>query len=149
MEKTTVSRRAVLGGTAVAAVAAATGGLAGSASATALPAAARTAGQPSLKDFERLLGAPFSVSNGPVLTSVTLDSVTPMTMTGLPRNATAGGVKTTGEQFSLMFSGFASSSFPQDTYRVSARGVGTFDLFIVPVGGPGTKQQYQAIIVNV
>jgi hypothetical protein len=58
-------------------------------------------------------------------------------------------VKTTGEQFSLMFSGFASSSFPQDTYRVSARGVGTFDLFIVPVGGPGTKQQYQAIIVNV
>jgi hypothetical protein len=149
MEKTTVSRRAVLGGAAMAAVAAATGGLEGSASATTLQPAARTASQPRLKDFERLIGTPFSVSNGTVLTSVTLDSVTPTTMTGLPRNATAGGAKTTGEQFSLMFSGPASNSFPQGTYRVSAPGLGTFDLFLVPVGGPDTKQHYQAIIVSI
>ncbi len=113
MDKTTVSRRAVLGGAAMAAVAAATGGLSGSASAaTDRVSAGPKLPYPHLKDFERLIGTPFGVVSGSVRTTTRLVSVTQLTMAGLPRNATAGGMKTTGEQFSLIFSGPASSVLP-------------------------------------
>jgi hypothetical protein len=150
MEKTTISRRVVLGGAAMAAVAAATGGLGGSASAATdrMPAGPKLA-YPRLKDFERLIGTPFGVMSSSVRTTATLISVTQLTMTGLPRNATAGGMRTTGEQFSLIFTGPASSPFPQGTYSLSAKSLGAFDLFLVPVAEPGAQPQYQAIIVSV
>lgn len=51
------------------------------------------------------------------------------------------------DQFSLIFSsGMLGPVLSQGTYPVSHPGRGRISLFVVPVGGLGTAQQYQAII---
>ncbi|MGO9028966.1 MAG: DUF6916 family protein [Acidimicrobiales bacterium] len=147
MAKRTVTRRGVLGGAAFVAAAAATGAL-GGLEASIAGAATPTFPQLRQLQFDRLVGKSFGVRGGATRTSITLASVTPLTMRGLPRNRNPR-VRTTGEQYSLDFTGPTSSSFPQGTYTLSTPGLGSFGLLLVPVGQPDGDQQYQAIIVSV
>jgi hypothetical protein len=51
------------------------------------------------------------------------------------------------ESFSLMFEGRSKNSFTQDTYAVEHEVLGTFSLFLVPVGKPA-NHHYEAIIIR-
>jgi len=148
MEKSTVSRRGVLAGAAVAAATAASGVLDGIDVSAA--GAAPTSQFPQLRQaqFAKLVGQSFGVQGGRVNTTVTLASVTPLAMTGLPKT-TDPKIKTTGEQFSLQFTGPTSLAFPQGIYTLVTPTLGSFGLLLVPVGLPTTVQQYQAVIVSV
>ncbi len=144
MERRTVSRRGVLGIALVAATAATAGfdGLLASVAGAATPAFPRL----RQSEFQNLIGNVFRVRGSRIATSITLASVTPLAMTGLPHNRK---LKTTGEQFSLLFDGPTSADFPQGTYTLSTPSLGNFGLFIVPVGQRSTRQEYQSIIVSV
>jgi hypothetical protein len=149
MEKHTVSRRAVLGGAAAAAGATAAGLWNG---VEVSPAGASAFSQPSPQlrqaQFVPLIGKPVTVQGAGVHTSVTLTAVRPLAMTGLPRTA-PNKIRTTGQQFSLDFTGSPASAFPQGVYTLSAPTLGSFSLLVVPIGPPSGSRQYQAIIVSV
>jgi hypothetical protein len=49
------------------------------------------------------------------------------------------------EPFSLMFSGPRQPVLPQGIYRFSCEQLGSFEIFIVPVGSGSSGTQYQAI----
>ena len=146
MDKTTLTRRGVLGGAAAATMA---GVLAGSGGLS--PVLAATLPQPRLRqsDFAKLVGGAFVVQVGSASRTVTLNSVNPLAMANLPKHKRIGQMNTTGEQFSLQFSGPANAAFAQGTYTITTSRLGSFGLFLVPVGQPGAQQAYQAIIVSV
>ena len=48
-------------------------------------------------------------------------------------------------QFSLMFLGPPEPVWSQGTYRVTNEALGTFDLFLVPLGPENGRMRYQAI----
>jgi hypothetical protein len=52
----------------------------------------------------------------------------------LPGTVAARRLKTPGAGFTLLFDGSQSGSFPQGTYSVRHPKIGTFDLFLAPVG---------------
>jgi hypothetical protein len=151
MGKTTLTRRTLLGGAALAATAAVAGGVTEFTS----PSPARTrVGLPGYvpmrqASFEKLVGTSFDVEVGHATRTVTLASVKPLNMVGVPRHRRAGGAKTTGEQYQLFFRGPASRTFSQGTYTFTSRQMGSQGLFVVPVGQPDSEQTYQAVIVNV
>jgi uncharacterized protein DUF6916 len=87
--------------------------------------------------FARLVGTAFRVSTAPGrAAAIKLLSVRPLT---------AHGTTPTGEGFSLIFSGSRSDVFGQDNYTVDHSKLGTFAMFIVPVGLPGSDQRYEAV----
>ena len=47
--------------------------------------------------------------------------------------------------FSLLFAGPTNSFLPQQTYQFTHEKLGTFDLFIVPIGKDQNGYRYQAI----
>ncbi len=49
------------------------------------------------------------------------------------------------EAFSLVFHGPREPALPQLTYRVEHEGIGTFDLFLVPVGPDDALMEYEAV----
>ena len=98
--------------------------------------------------FRRALGTTFDVKAGMLHYRVKLASVESLSMSNLPYHRAAGH-RTTGEQYSLMFTGSSSRTFAQGTYRVTHHQLGTFALFLVPVGRRHGAQAYQAVIVNV
>ncbi len=148
-ERTTLTRRGVLGGAAVVSATAASGALGATTVAGATPAAPGPR-LPRLRmaDFRKLIGTALGLLVGSQRTTITLESVTALTMTGLPRHTKVGSVKTTGEQFSLIFGEPASGRVDQGVYQLSASGLPTFSLLLVPIG-PAGGQDYQAIIVSV
>jgi hypothetical protein len=56
--------------------------------------------------------------------------------------ATAG---TAGRQFSIVFRGQLEPVLPQRIYRFEHEALGTFELFIVPIGPDDSGMQYQAV----
>jgi hypothetical protein len=48
-------------------------------------------------------------------------------------------------QFSLLFYGPLSPAWPQRTYEMSHPDLGTFDLFLVPLGPEGAAMRYEAV----
>lgn len=48
-------------------------------------------------------------------------------------------------QFSLLFHGPLAPVWPQRTYEVSHPDLGTFDLFLVPLGPDGAAMRYEAV----
>lgn len=56
-----------------------------------------------------------------------------------------GGRKVTGEAFSLLFGG-AKAPIPSGTYVVHHAALGTFPLFLSPVGQSRHGQQYEAVV---
>jgi hypothetical protein len=130
--ETTFTRRSVLGGAAITAAAALVGDVTGSEA-----------------QFAQLVGKPFQIQVGSSSQTLTLSSVKPLAMANLPRHPTIAGVATSGEQFSLLFSGQTSSRFGQGSYFLSSPSTGKFEMFLVPVNLPATTQSYQAVVVNV
>jgi hypothetical protein len=52
----------------------------------------------------------------------------------LPGTIAARRLKTSGAGFTLLFDGSQAEAFPQGTYSVRHAKIGTFDLFLAPVG---------------
>jgi len=72
---------------------------------------------------------------------VTLVKVSDLATLSGKESATMGRA----ESFSLMFSGSARNPLEQDTYTIKHHDLGVFDLFLVAVGMPASKQNYQVI----
>lgn len=49
------------------------------------------------------------------------------------------------ERFSLFFRGPAKPHLPQSTYSLAHDGMGTFELFLVPIGPDGEGTRYEAV----
>jgi len=54
-----------------------------------------------------------------------------------------------GETFSLIFRGSAKEPLEQQTYTLAHPSIGTFPLFLVPIGRPGKTQDLQAVISRI
>jgi hypothetical protein len=85
--------------------------------------------------FGGVVGTTFTVhTSGRTRADVLLTDVGPLSV-GHP----------TEQRFSLVFEGSARTPFNQGTYPVQHPQLGSFDLFLVPVGPTGAVQPYQAI----
>lgn len=124
------------------------GGIGGLALAGLLPALegiiGKTVGAGELTHvtFARLVGTSFRVSVAPGRTAtVRLISVRTL---AAPGGRWAGPVAT-GEGFAPLFSGSLTEGFGQGTYTVGHQILGSFAMFLVPVGPAGPDQRYEAV----
>jgi hypothetical protein len=109
----------------------------------------------SLRDFEMLIQARFSVSlSGRSLGKLTLieatatDPIKPSHMPHLAGQMTRPESGRTLAGFSLRFQG-AGGTLPQDTYTMQQSGLGSFPLFLVPEGPVGSDHPtYLAIFTR-
>jgi hypothetical protein len=60
--------------------------------------------------------------------------------------AAATRLQGVGESFSLIFRGHANAKLGQDTYNVEHPSLGTFPLFVVPIGRATKGQDFQVIV---
>lgn len=92
--------------------------------------------------FSGAVGTDFDVHVGALETStLRLQSVSDLVLpVGAP--APAPGK----EGFSLLFTGPSKSSFPQGTYTIDHSKLGSFALFLVPLGPKGSTTSYEAVI---
>lgn len=94
--------------------------------------------------FTRAWGSPFRVLLAEGLSlEILLARVEPK----LPANALqAAAPDADNEKFSLLFQGPPEPPLPQDTYTFQHPRIGTFAMFIVPVGSAdGTHRYYEAV----
>lgn len=92
--------------------------------------------------FQAQVGTAFVVHVGAQLVTLALDAVKALAQVNQKGRALSG------QQFSLVFSGPAPT-FGQLTYAVQHAVLGTFSLFLVPVGPEAAGgQAYQAIVNN-
>jgi hypothetical protein len=92
-------------------------------------------------DFAPFVGSPFQVNLGRAgSTLITLTEAKDIHHRTVP-----GGRQAPRQAFSLMFEGPGSIRLPQLTYRLQHPMIGTFDLFLVPIGPRGMVSHYQAI----
>jgi len=89
----------------------------------------------TVETFAGREGQAFEVRAGDQQYTLALESVTP---TGMP-------VEGRRRAFSLLFLGPEDVILPQRTYEMTHEDLGTFDLFIVPVGRTPQGVQYEAI----
>ena len=135
-----VTRRGLLAGVA--------GGIGGLAFVGLLPALEGLLGEPlgapelTHGTFAGLVGTTFrvSVAQGRTAT-LRLLSVRTLTVPGGRWN----GPLPTGDGFAPLFSGSLSEGFGQGTYTVGHRSLGSFAMFLVPVGPAGPDQRYEAV----
>jgi len=100
----------------------------------------RPIGELSFKEFAGQVGKPFLVQfKGRPALSLRLTAASP-----LPRPA--GGYRPAGEGFSLRFEGPTASVLAQDTYRVASSALGSFDIFLVPIGPHQGAPVYEAVV---
>ena len=97
----------------------------------------------SLSTFAPMVGQSFSLSTGASPTHLILDS-----LTDLRPEPGADESSSTAEFFSMVFSGPATSSLPQDTYRLEHADIGSLLLFLVPMWIEGNRRIYEAIVNN-
>ncbi len=99
----------------------------------------------SLATFEPLVGQRFRVRLAPEavaeLELVDAYDLTPTTPVQRGPNSTAGG----WEAFSLMFVGPNAQRLGQGMYPFEHDQLGTFSLFIVPIGADEAGTQYEAV----
>ena len=92
----------------------------------------------TISTFSNRLNEPFQLfdsSGAPlVLTLTQVDSLSEQR--GLPVKRSP---------FSLIFTGPPQPVLPQKTYRVDHSSIGTFEIFIVPIGPSAQGMQYEAI----
>jgi hypothetical protein len=86
--------------------------------------------------FLPLRGSGFRLSTGDEELEVVLVEVTELKQGAGPQ---------VRRQFSLLFHGPLSPAWPQRTYRVAHADLGTFDLFLVPLGPEGPAMRYEAV----
>jgi hypothetical protein len=88
--------------------------------------------------FTRIVGTTFKVDAGQGRSAtLQLLAVHPLDVPAFPAP--------TGEGFTLLFSGTIPESFRQGTYPVDHKSMGSFAMFLVPVGPPGPDQRYEAV----
>jgi hypothetical protein len=116
--------------------------------------AAANLGSLSLRDFESLIGARFSISlDGRSLGKLTLIEAadTKPPKPSHPFHTAGEGVQPARGRaltgFSLRFQG-SGGRLTQDTYLMKQPGLGSFPLFIVPEGPSSDRTTYQAFIVR-
>jgi hypothetical protein len=85
----------------------------------------------SSDNFRPHIGSSFSVATPQRSSVLTLTSVDDFR---LPGTVAARRLKTPGAGFTLLFDGSKFDSFPQGTYTVRHAKIGTFDIFLAPVG---------------
>lgn len=91
--------------------------------------------------FSEAVGTAFRIQTGPEeMTDLLLVEVKP----GLGATSTSPDA-TRYESFSLMFRGPGERFFPQKIYPFHHDKLGSFELFIVPVGKEGGLFKYQAV----
>ena len=92
--------------------------------------------------FSGAVGSDFQVRVGALQTStVRLASLTDLVLpVGAP--APAPGK----EGFSMLFTGASKHGFPQGTYTLDHPTLGSFALFLVPVGPAGQSTAYEAVV---
>ena len=124
------------------------GGIGGLALAGLLPALegliSKTVGAGELTHgaFARLVGTTFRVSVAQGRTA-TLRLISVRTLAA-PGGRWTGPVAT-GEGFAPLFSGSLIEGFGQGTYTVGHQNLGSFAMFLVPVGPAGPDQRYEAV----
>ena len=60
--------------------------------------------------------------------------------------ASATVLPSQGESFSLIFTGRGNAKLPQETYTIQHPRLGSFPLFVVPIGSAGKGRSFQAIV---
>ena len=92
--------------------------------------------------FSGAAGSDFEVRVGALQTStVKLTSVTDLVLpAGAPPPAPGK------EGFALLFTGLSKQAFAQGTYTLDHPALGSFPLFLVPVGPVGSSTSYEAVI---
>src|SRR5438270_13863544 len=120
----------------LAAAAALTGGLV----LASLSSRVRQVGELGYKEFAGVVGKPFQVQfkGRPSLTLHLADA--------RPLRRPAGTYRLAGEGFSLRFEGPPAPILPQDTYRVENTTLGSFDIFLVPMGPQQSAPAYEAVV---
>jgi len=117
-------------------VAALTGGIA----LAGLTSNLRPIGDLTFREFAALVGKPFLVQfKGRPALSLRLAAARP-----LPRPA--GAYRPAGEGFRLLFEGPTEQLLPQDSYRLESPGLGSFDIFLVPIGPSQGAPVYEAVV---
>ncbi|TMD98317.1 MAG: hypothetical protein E6I76_04685 [Chloroflexi bacterium] len=92
--------------------------------------------------FSGAVGSDFEVRIGALQTStVKLESITDL---ALPAGVPAPGPGKEG--FALLFTGPSKQGFAQGTYTLDHANLGSFPLFLVPVGPVGSSTSYEAVI---
>jgi hypothetical protein len=130
-----VSRRQALK-LGLAAAAALTGGLA----VAGFTSRVRQFGELGYKEFAGVVGKSFQVQfKGRPSLTLRLADARP-----LPRPA--GPYRPAGEGFSLRFEGPPAPVLAQDTYRVENATLGSFDIFLVPIGPQQSAPTYEAVV---
>jgi hypothetical protein len=86
------------------------------------------------ESFEPLIGDDFTFAIGEHRLEVRLGEVTPL--------SDRAGVR---KPFSLVFLGPPAPVWAQQIYRVTHPSLGSFDLFLVPIGPEGEAMRYEAI----
>jgi hypothetical protein len=86
----------------------------------------------SSANFRPHIGAPFVADRGGGRTSVLL--LKAVDDFRLPGTVAARRLKTPGAGFTLLFDGSRAQRFTQSTYSVRNAALGTFDIFLTPVG---------------
>lgn len=88
------------------------------------------------EQFAGLVGTKFEVAIQPnVVVTLELNNV----------STPAVNDQRTYERFSLLFNGPIEQPLEQRTYRFEHERLGSFDLFIVPVGAENGARQYEAV----
>ena len=99
--------------------------------------------QLSASRFSELVQTPFRVT---IEADVALDLQLVTVTTPRPGGHAGGSsAAATFESFSLVFNGPLHQPLAQRTYRFAHERLGTFDLFIVPVGADSHARQYEAV----
>jgi hypothetical protein len=91
--------------------------------------------------FAGLVGHTFRIADaGPAPVATEL-----VDMTAGPERPVAPGGAVRRRPFSLVFRGPPGAALPQRTYRVEHDALGTFDLFLVPIGPDAEGMRYEAV----
>jgi len=97
--------------------------------------------------FSDLLNASFRIHlDQSTVVQLKLVAATPQHAAAKPRAAGAGGGP---ESFSLVFTGPADRLLPQRIYPFEQDQIGSFDLFIVPIGKDPEGFRYEAVFNRV
>jgi hypothetical protein len=99
-------------------------------------------GQFTLATFADLLGDTFRVTGGAQVIEMELVAANAATLRSGERVTTPSDQR---EQFSIVFNGPAEPVLPQRIYRFEHDALGSFDLFIVPIGADVSGMQYEAV----
>ncbi|MGI9067409.1 MAG: DUF6916 family protein [Pyrinomonadaceae bacterium] len=90
------------------------------------------------EEFSKQVNTPFRLNPGP-------DAPVDLELVEVKGYLKNPGDQDGLERFSLFFKGPGTPQLPQSTYSLSNEGMGTFHLFLVPIGRDGDGFRYEAV----